>query len=82
MVIKIIISNNEVHTEIKTMLKMRKIQKKKYGDTETALIPKLIDFGSLIILDKGGNQQLYFYQVLPRYNQTLEQVIESSTSID
>ena len=58
------------------LIKLRKIQKKKYPD-EKELIPKLYDYGSMIVKDKLGNKELWFYQVMPRYKQTLEEWIES-----
>ena len=64
---------DEMTNEIKTLTRLRKIQKKKYADEGKGLIPRQYYFGSLIVTDEGFQKQLYFYSVMERYNQTLEQ---------
>ena len=75
MVVKIFQQEEGMTNEIKMLLKLRKIKKKKYPEDKD-LIPKLIDFGSLIVRNKDDHKELYFYQILPRYKQTLEESIE------
>ena len=53
---------------------MRKIQKKRYGDNAKGMIPKVKDFGSIIVADRKGNKKLYLYFVMQRYEKTLHQL--------
>ena len=44
---------DEMINEIKTLVRLRKIQKKKYADEGKGLIPRQYYFGSLIVTDEG-----------------------------
>ena len=51
--------------------------KKKYGDKEKGLVPKLKDFGSIILIDKYKDKKIYFYSIMPKFKQTLCKFLES-----
>ena len=55
MIVKIFKEDHGMTNEIKMLIRLRKIQKKKYSD-EKDLIPKLIDFSSLITIEKTGQK--------------------------
>ena len=59
-------------TEVKTLLHLRKIQKNKYGPTSSGLIPKVVEFGMVLIKGSFGENKLYGYCVMNKLNTTLQ----------
>jgi hypothetical protein len=56
--------------EIKTLIKLRKIQKKKYGNESKGLVPKLVEFGMLVTLS-NHERTLFCYYIMNRFEITL-----------
>ena len=58
-------------TEVKTLLNLRKIQKKKYGPKSTGLFPKVAEFGMVLLKGMSQENKLYGYCVMNKLNTTL-----------
>jgi hypothetical protein len=76
--IKIFEQGSVICNEIKTLMKLRKILKKKYEKDTLTLIPKICNIGSMVIKNEQNEKKLYFYAVMPRVEQDLVHYIEKS----
>ena len=54
LVLKLTSKVTEIENEVVTLIDVRKKQKYKYGEKSTGLVPKLVEFGVIIIRDKYG----------------------------
>ena len=59
------------------MVKLRKVQKQKYGPTTSGLIPKLVEFGMIMIIDENDTKKLYGYIIMNRFQISLKDFMES-----
>ena len=71
LVVKLSSQCDELANEVKTLIKLRKIQKKKYGSESSGLVPKVVEFGMLVVKDNFDNGNLYGYCIMNRYRSTL-----------
>ena len=69
-------------TEVKTLINLRKVQKKKYGPESSGLVPKVVEFGMILAKDKQGESHLYGYCVMNRYKTTLQDYLQNQDTID
>ena len=54
-----------------TLMDMRKEQKKLYGPNSSGLIPKLYEFGMLLIKDRDDEASLHGYCIIRHYTTNL-----------
>jgi len=54
LIVKICKDSDDLTNEVVTLLDLRKIQKRKYGIEATGLIPKVNEFGMLLIKDDNN----------------------------
>lgn len=75
LVVKFSSETDEIATEVKTLINLRKVQKKKYGKSSKGLIPKVIEFGMIAVSDCINESKLYGYCIMNKLNSTLEEYL-------